>query len=230
MQKIKMRRKLKPAFIKLSDINRLCSIFIETAEEDSPEHYKREANFEIVNTNEQAYQFSVPADFIEQLENDLPHIKNINLSYFGHNVYLSLRFDAGFSSEIYLDIETTYKATLLGYEDKFLGIFIKKSWNSIIRNPIISFILATFFTIVLFLILSRFNPKVFLALPHFIILTWFGTAILITGIFRKLYPALVLIGSDENSGRIFKKDWWKLASFLVTLIIIPMLLNLVLKK
>jgi len=225
-----MRRKLKPVFIQLSDINRLCDIFVKASNSESNEYYKREANFEVINNNGQAYQFSVAEDFIEQLKNDIANIKDINFTYYGADIHLYLRFDSGIFSDIDLDIETIDKGTLLSYEDDFLKIFNKKSWNSIVRNIAFSVILSLILIAILSFISSKFMPdKVSDLIIKLLVTCWSFIGMGLVYVLRKFYPTLVLIDGDNCSGRVFKKDWWKFLGFLITLVIMPVLVNLVTK-
>jgi len=41
----------------------------------------------------------------------------------------------------------------------------------------------------------------------------------------ELYPLLVIIIENDSSGRIFKKDLWKIIIVIITLITIPILIN-----
>jgi hypothetical protein len=234
------RPKIKAAVVALSDIEKFADILIKISEEESKNlAYKMDPQFEIEYKNGRTYKFITKEEFIEQLKSELLDIKKLELYFKGkqNEIWFYYSID---SSQLYLEIKSNQKESLLNYEEDIKKLFKKDSWNWVVHK--LPFLIASFiFSFLIFLILlSPFLEKPLYPIPIKLNLSKLNLSLFFLGsllgsifslMFKpldkilELYPLLVIIIENDSSGRIFKKDLWKIIIVIITLITIPILIN-----
>jgi hypothetical protein len=240
--KFSSKLKIKAAGVTLSEIEKFVDILIKTSEEESKNlNYKIDPQFKIEYKNGRIYKFTTKNEFIEQLKSEsLKDIKELELYFGGKQNEIWFHYSIN-STQLYLEIKSNQKKSLLSYEEDIKKLFKKNSWNWVIHK-LPHYLASSLLSLFIFLILlslfsekSLFSIKIELNFSLLLLLAVFlGNllGIIFGQVFNKsldkileLYPLLVIIGENDSSGRIFKKDLWKIIIVIITLIIIPILIN-----
>lgn len=221
-------KRFKSIALEISDIDKLLEVLEQIVKEDNKnKSYRKEIDLNVDYTDGKGLKSNNPKEYTEFLsKNSKNRVASLSISYWGYSSHL--RLYASQWSPLTLSIEASKKEKLLNLEDDIANIFVNWSWNWICHTFLFQLIFGVASWLGALLLLVKLLPK--FTKENFELLGKLSPILFIflypiLSKISNIYPEFVLKPVSFRSGRILKNDLIKIIGFVVTLIIIPLILN-----
>ena len=214
--------KIKSVVININQLEALSDKLLELTKDDWGDLEWRRPKFEFENFQGETFAPENKDELIDIIKDNLQNISQLGMNYYGENVGFIFRFNNyGFSSNIYVTVESNDRSKMLLMKDEIERYLSNKSWN-FLADKIIPLSLVAIFIGFIFVfkpIFKSLDEDIFKLITYLVL----GIAFWLSFGISKHYPALVIEHDQEKSGRVFKKDVW----LVVVLVILPLIINMV---
>lgn len=234
MKKESFSYEVKSAYLTRQNLEGIVDLLIELSDEDDKTDestYKRTPQFSFSLKNGYECDEDDKGDFLKKIdESKLDMLRTLSLNYSGINTSIRIAYRKGSTDSIDVKIETSDRKNYPFYRDKILQLLGEGNWNWVMHSyPILMVIMLLFWSVILiFTRLSNVKfyhgmmefPKILISLMTPSIL-WF----VFSTFPARFYPKLIIELDSKRFGRNLKSDLWKIISFIIIVIIVPIIIN-----
>ncbi|MGB9911322.1 MAG: hypothetical protein ACPLKP_01815 [Microgenomates group bacterium] len=204
---------LNSSICSIDEIINLYNFLSEKAKKDTKGICKEKVEMILRIKNEEECSCNSESEVIRSIKNNFKFIRGIRLLYWGNKIHIEIK-TIDYSKKIYVNLGFEEEGVILECEKFIKKIFYEKSWNN--HFTLITLLLAGALSLLTGTLLIFLNKKFLYINQHLTFLLVF----IYFNILEKLdflYPAIVLVDDDRQSGRILKRDLW----FIITILLLP---------